>query len=278
MARNSCWFFQKIFTRKKEYASRTFSDNIHVLTNKFTNWEPSVKIEVGDYGKINKDTGVFSKIGNIFDDGKTKGTEELKRKTHGQDTKLSLASSNVRAVAFEAGPNIQLAPLGEIAIQSQYQCSRDYGAILLMHKPSTTKLEGSLDTLKSADFEHLLGMYLVTEVDTCPAYAMYLSAKSSEVVKFMFALSAPIAAAMPGVTAGGSLGPAWYNEGTVGVYRSGSEPNQTYTTLFQTWSLGKKKDERRDTVRPGDDISGPDVWAMSVPPWEPLDEDGKEMD
>lgn len=79
----------------------------------------------------------------------------------------------------------KIADAAELAIQSQFQCSEDYGAILLMHKPTTSKLEGDLNALlETGEYAHLRDMCLVTEVETCPAYALYLSAKSAYLISF----------------------------------------------------------------------------------------------
>jgi len=49
-------------------ASRLFIDWVYRGTAKWANWEPAIKIEVGDYGDINRQTGEFERFGNIYTD------------------------------------------------------------------------------------------------------------------------------------------------------------------------------------------------------------------
>ena len=72
-------------------------------------------------------------------------------------------------------------------IKCKFQFSQEYGAILLMHHPSTSVIQGDLNCLlRDGQFEHLKKKYLVTQVVNCPSYALYLSAKSSSLDTFLF--------------------------------------------------------------------------------------------
>lgn len=71
----------------------------------------------------------------------------------------------------------------------------------------------------------------------------------SETVKLIFSISAPIPEA-PSASVGAGIGGKWHNEGTIGVYRCGSQPGQSFTTLYFCVSLGKKDDERRERAHP----------------------------
>lgn len=62
-------------------------------------------------------------------------------------------------------------------ITAQFEFSRGHQAILIMHKQTTSRLEGIDRLLDSGRYEHLRGMRLVTKTVTCPVYAMYLSGK-----------------------------------------------------------------------------------------------------
>ncbi|KAG8903122.1 hypothetical protein FRB99_003724 [Tulasnella sp. 403] len=57
---------EKLMFGKEPNASRKYVDLILNASSKYANWDPGVPVEVGDYGSINKDTGLFDYEGNIF--------------------------------------------------------------------------------------------------------------------------------------------------------------------------------------------------------------------
>ena len=67
----------------------------------------------------------------------------------------------------------------DAALQTQFRCGRHYGAFLLMSKPTTTKVEDLDDVLLAGEYEHLKGKKVVAEIVTCPAYALYLTGRST---------------------------------------------------------------------------------------------------
>ena len=69
--------------------------------------------------------------------------------------------------------------MAEAVLQASFKFGRNYGAVLLMRKPVTSKLEGLEQVLVPGGYEHLKHKHVVSEVVTCPAYALYLSGKSA---------------------------------------------------------------------------------------------------
>lgn len=66
---------------------------------------------------------------------------------------------------------------------------------------------------------------------------------------FQFGASAPVVGAV-GATAGAEIGGQWKHEGVSGVFRCGSKPGQTYTTLFFDKAIGRRNDAKRELERP----------------------------
>lgn len=69
----------------------------------------------------------------------------------------------------------ELPGTAEAAIKAQFRFGRSNGAMLLMYRPITSKLEGIDQLLSPGNYEHLRDKFLVTEIVTCSAYAMYFT-------------------------------------------------------------------------------------------------------
>lgn len=153
--------------------------------------------------------------------------------------------------------------VAEAILRAKFAFGRTYGAVLLMNKPTTSRLEETHHLICPENDGHLRNKQLVTEIVTCPAYAMFLSSKSTcqstlfakhfliatvtgeETVGFALYAKAPVAAAV-GVTAGGGVDMEWVRDGSTGVFRCGSTPGAQYTTLYKAVTIGKKRMKRRE--------------------------------
>ncbi|KAF9254044.1 hypothetical protein L218DRAFT_635625 [Marasmius fiardii PR-910] len=112
-------------------------------------------------------------------------------------------------------------------------------------------------------------MRLVTETRTCPAYALYSSARQSETVRLVFKADAsPI-----GIPAGIELDQGWYREQTSGSFRSGSNNDKVFTPFFQLLTINT----RGHLLREDPKIPQKPRWEISALPWDSLDEDGEEI-
>ena len=69
--------------------------------------------------------------------------------------------------------------MAEAVLQTSFKFGRNYGAVLLMRKTVTSKLEDLEKLLQPGGYDHRKGKYVVSEIVTCPAYALYLSGKSA---------------------------------------------------------------------------------------------------
>ncbi|KAJ3844395.1 hypothetical protein F5878DRAFT_602097 [Lentinula raphanica] len=263
----------------KKTDSRTFINLIYLKSSKFANWEPAFPIELGDFGTVDRETGEFRKDGNVFKHEKTPDPKKLFVRTGGEDDKYTIVSSDVIEIKGDIGPDVEIPGLIEAELKACFKFGRDHGAVLLMSRPVTSKLEGLDSLLSKGCYDHLLHKYLVTEIVTCSAYAMYLSGKKAETVALSFHVSLPVPAAL-GVNAGGGMGTGWFSEGVSGVFKCGPprsvKAGQNFTTLYHAVKIGRRGIGRRELQAPDPKTLGEDCWMNSVPPWNSLDGNGEE--
>ena len=110
----------------------------------------------------------------------------------------------------------------------------------------------------------------------------------------MLQANVPIAGAL-GATAGGGFGTGWMTEGVSGIFRSGCQPDQSFTPLYSLMQIGKRKHRSRVRNPPDPATLGQDwyvcqlqllpstdeslySWVDAPLPWNSLDEDGVEME
>ena len=88
------------------------------------------------------------------------------------------------------------------------------------------------------------------------------SRSDAQKVKVTLQTGLPIAGAV-GATAGGGFGTSWITEGIAGVFRSGCQPDQCFTTLYSLYSICKRTHKNRDLVPPDPATLGMD-WCVCV--------------
>ncbi|KAF4588919.1 hypothetical protein EYR40_010474 [Pleurotus pulmonarius] len=247
--------------------SRLYIDKIFARSSRYANWEPARQIELGDYGMIDRTTGEFHKEGNIFVLESTKefAKTELSITTGATDHIQEYVSIDTSKANFKLDNEAEVPFLATAALKTRYKFSKRRGAVLVMHCPQPSTLEGDLAKLPS---EEIRGKHLVTQVIKCPHYFMFLSQKEAGHVSLVLQVDAPVPA---GMQAGSSVGGVWHRSGIQGSYKA-SQPGQEYTPLFQTKVL--KKLTRLRGARPPS--TAEEGWVPSAPPWEMLDSNGKE--
>lgn len=216
---------------------------------------------------IDRTTGEFQKDGNIFALESTKefAKTELSIKAGATDYVQEYVSINATKADFKLDTEAEVPFLATAALKTRYKFSKRRGAILVMHRPQPSTLEGELAKLPSEDIR---GKHLVTQVIRCPDYFMFLSQKEAGHVSLILQVDVPVPA---GMQAGSSVGGVWHRSGIQGSYKA-SQPGQEYTPLFQTKVL--KKLTRLRGARPPS--TAEEGWVPSAPPWEMLDSNGKE--
>ncbi|KAF4586460.1 hypothetical protein EYR38_010736 [Pleurotus pulmonarius] len=247
----------------KEPDSRLYFKKIYQKSSRFANWEPARRIELGDYGTLNKRTGEFLKDGSIFSHPATKEhAAKLTRRDWATDSIQEYISFEASRLQFESGPEIDVSGLAAAEVALRYRFKGGRGAILVMHRPHPKTLEGDLKNLPAIPNKHI-----VTSVVDCPDYYMFLSHKEVGDVSLILRASAP---AVPGVAAGGKVGGGWQHIGLGGTCKA-SQPGNEYTPLYETRVWSKLSRLRSD----GEDLTAEEGWVPTVPPWKTLDSDGE---
>jgi len=269
---------------KKSLASRKFIDLIHQTSSKWANWSPSHGVEVGDYGKIDKESGEFVRQGNIYQDIQELCKDETTiklvlehRPEHAaRENVFSVVTDKVKCVDLQSTTGIQVPGLADASIKGQWVFGSGRGALLIMAHPRSSRLPPDVLLDRLADIKKLKNMCLVTEVISCPAYSIYLSSKSSESVDLALLGSFPVPHA-PGATATNNTVVKWWSQNASGFFRAGDASGRDeYKPLFTLKEVFKRKGFLRDGRLPPPDPTGDDRWSIVQVPWEPLDEDGEE--
>ncbi|KAF9463819.1 hypothetical protein BDZ94DRAFT_1258086 [Collybia nuda] len=257
------------------YSSRKYVDLIRSCSSKWANWDPPNEIQVGDYGVIDRKSGQLEIEGNIYRDGMITSSDVEHRPIRTpKDDKYIISSSGVRFHELNLGPEIStVAGLAEASIKGRWEFGKESGALLVMAQSRSCRISDHGTLLKRL-FEkpELNGKSLVTEVVTCPAYALYLS--GSDRASVSLALIAGIPGVVPGATVGGEVGMSWWSQHASGVFREACDPSGSYcyTPLY---TLKKKRGWfRGDAPQPGPE--GESLWVDVPTPWGGLNEEGEE--
>ncbi|KAG0692897.1 hypothetical protein DFH29DRAFT_913349 [Suillus ampliporus] len=270
-------------------ASRKFIDLIRQASSKWANWDPPIEIKVGDYGKIDNDTGELDIEGNIYDNSFQTSLDKqglkinlsdssYQPKKGAVDDNMIMSSSGVKQGDFTLKPEVSFLNLASASVKAEFQFQEGKrGAVLVMHKPRQEYIPpGKVLTLVHQASE-LQDKYLVTSTFTCPGYYLYLSNKSGEKVGLALAANVPIPAAM-GVSAGGEASVDWWTDAQAAFLRKAFDKagQYRYTPLYglKYRSNGWLKRMYRGDEEPQQ--TEDELWLDCMPPWQPLDEDGVE--
>jgi len=264
--------------------SRKFIDLIFQATAKWANWNPPSNIKVGDYGKLEM-TGEFYREGNIYKDLHIYEDQHVIKLVQdnppiqaAREDVFIAASRKVKRSDLKLGAELTAIPgLADASIKGQWSFGSKRGALLVMANPLCSYIPPATILKYLAEVEALKDMFLVTEVFSCPAYSLYLSNGSNEVVDLALVGTFPIPHS-PGATAGVNAEGKWWTQNANGLFRSAREPlgNDHYTPLYMLRGIRKRKSffSRRGELGPKPE--GDDIWGEVHVPWNPLDEDGNE--
>jgi len=256
--------------------SRKFVELIHATSSKWANWDPPHQIKVGDYGKLGRETGMFEKEGNIYEDlDPTIANLAVLHKplTGAPDDRVIISSAGVTHHELNVAAEYGIVGLANASIRGQWRFGTRRGALLIMDRPLSSYLP------PQKLLKHLVGIpifkhkVLVTEVISCPAYTLYLSTANSEAIELALIGTTPTP---PGITVGANVGTSWWSRNMSGMFRQASDPNGSYnyTPLYILKKIRPEHLLRRDSPVP--DPEDDDLWVDVHAPWDPLDEDGDE--
>ncbi|KAG8897421.1 hypothetical protein FRB99_008161 [Tulasnella sp. 403] len=263
-------------------ASRLYADLIFQISARYPNWDPPKRLQIGDYGTINKNTGEFQVEGNMFrlDPSIVNAIDPKVYATlmaYGvepayPDTQYVIASQSGRAVEFNAGPDVA-AIGGDVpaSVGGKWEFSKGKrGALLVMARPRlthiTNEILGTLSKIKP-----LVEKSVVVQVYTCPAYVMYMTEKSGG------ELSLSLQGSWPNFSTPSAVGPMtaeaivqWVCNHSGGLYRESCNKagEEAFTPLFHVMTI----------PRPARGELWKQLDMTTQPPWAPLDEDGIEAE
>ncbi|KAL5514046.1 hypothetical protein ACEPAG_2807 [Sanghuangporus baumii] len=270
---------KEMFSSRK-YASRKFTDIILNAVSKWANWDPSIPIEAGDYGRIDKRTGQFEREGNIYRDPEVAHIASVFPPLRGpQVNSLEIHSMDVSGVTVNPDVHANLFGMAQPAIGGQWQFSRSRGALLLLYKSYLTAVPNELlIQLKRSGWAK--GKCVVTRAQSCCGYFLYLSDKSGEVISVTLQVDVPIPVA-PGVTPGAGINAGWRFSGASGVVQEAFHDEPVFVPLYQLEEIaikGSVWSRRSPSPDEGDDGTNNNTgWIPIDAPWNALDEDGQEF-
>ncbi|KAF9062534.1 hypothetical protein BDP27DRAFT_1482123 [Rhodocollybia butyracea] len=243
-------------------ASRKFIDLIQQTSSKFANWDPPHRIEVGDYGKIDRETGKLEKAGNIYDGScEDAAVARLAARyspiTNPARDEYSLNSVHARRAEFGVDADATVAGLQYAALKAQWKFDKKRAALLTMHNPvSITIPDAFFEASRTIPF--MKNKDLVVEVHQC-----------EETVRLVLYANTPTN------ETGGEINAGWWSDGASGVFQKAYRPENLYTPLFRAKRIRKPGLLRR--ASPGfNEPDDNDLWADTEVPWNYLDEDGVE--
>ncbi|KAF7789561.1 hypothetical protein EIP86_000507 [Pleurotus ostreatoroseus] len=282
------------FWSRKRPANRKYIDLIFDETSLWASYMPfkASPPKVGDYGSIDRQTGEFEYQGNIYESKEILAEVPELKENRCQPVVGQVISKWVVTAKTAKQADVTLAPTASVLLPegdlaSVAEASIDVevafraderGAVLAMYQPRTTDLPKDVILGKLSKVQALKspGIYLVTKVVSCPAYALQISDKGSSSVRVKFVGQLPISAA-PGVTVGGQMGVGWKSEHVGSSYQEACnvKGEYTYCPLFSLKQVRPKPSIKFRQA--GDTRKGDDTWVDIVPPWAPLDEEGDEI-
>ncbi|KAG1778445.1 hypothetical protein EV702DRAFT_1096641 [Suillus placidus] len=228
-----------------KYVSRKFVDLIQGATSKWTNWDPTRRITVGDFGIIINETGEFSWEGNIYDPHFQKQFKSsnykfdfdladpaLRPKEQEGDDLYIVKSWGVTAKAINESPEAGVqSAMNVLEVDLQF-VGYNRAAVLVMYKPRYSSLPNDEHIVRLLESmpDVLKGKYIVTEVISCAAYIMHLSDKKAEKFSVTLKATEPV---LPAVAAGRTVDFTWSSEAKSGFTRHGSDPTYNYMPLYR---------------------------------------------
>ncbi|OJA16332.1 hypothetical protein AZE42_06575 [Rhizopogon vesiculosus] len=263
-------------SKPTSHAQRKFIELIYNRTGKYANWDPPSEMQVGSYGRIDRETGNLTVEGSIYDKafeenligaGINIDSDEHRPEECPDETDFTAWSKNVKKLEFNIETHAKDIPgIASATIKGTWEVKKGTtGAVLLMHNPRIKRLTADVLT-KLSKIELLKHMHVVTKVFYCPAFSLYLSDKSGE--KISMALVDATS------TAGGSASMAWWSDNLAGLSRRGCKLEHCFTPLYE---LKHVRHPRWRRTSPSPERKGEDLWITPHPPWAPLDEEGNDV-
>ncbi|KAG9313689.1 hypothetical protein JVU11DRAFT_6036 [Chiua virens] len=268
------------------HAQRKYIDLIRYASSKWVNWNPLTEIRVGAYGTFSNETGDFITEGNVYDPDFQGVLDKQGIKFIMADhppvegpieDDFIVASRGVKRSDLNVEDKVDVADVANASLKGEWTFQngkRD--ALFIMHRPRQVSIPPNMVLGPLYEVDMLIRKWLVTSVNVCPAYSMYLSNKSGERVSLALVAETPVQTAT-GVTADAKSGFHWWTDAQTGLLRNACDEagNYAFKPLYSLrYPIKRVRRFFRDKIRP--EPTGDDLWYNESPPWEPLDEDGEE--
>ncbi|EKM58694.1 uncharacterized protein PHACADRAFT_253181 [Phanerochaete carnosa HHB-10118-sp] len=253
---------------QKKQASRKYVDLIMDASSKWANWDPPKTIQAGDFGTINRESGQFERIGNIYT---YPDTADIARKhpvnSRPAEEVYVIHSHYSKKVEGNAGASTGAPDVADANFSTEIKFDKRRGAFLVMHNPcmSVVPDEFCRETL-GIDLFNDRKIALITEAFTCDGFVLYLSSKKTESIRVSLKAEA-------GPHVEGEVNGIWLTEGGSGNFRRGYRKG-AYTPLYLLKSVQPPPPKRRESPDPNA-VEG-DRWNEMEVPWDFLDSDGDE--
>jgi len=231
---------------------------------------------VGDYGKTDRETGIFQKEGNIYEDATMAHlTSQHLPITGALDKTWIISSAGVIHSELTVGAEGGVAGLANASIKGQWKFGSRRGALLAMSRPVSSYVPPKVLLKHLVDIPILKNKELVTEVVSCPAYSLYLSTANNETIDLALIGTVPIPSGIP-ASVGAEVEATWWSRNMSGMFREACDRNglDNYAPLYALKKIRQKHLLRRESPVP--DPEDDDLWIDVQEPWDPVDSDGEE--
>lgn len=268
-------------TQHNSHAQCKFIELIFDRTGKYANWDPPSEIQIGSYGRIDKDTGNLNVEGNIYSDnfkqflieaGINPESDEHHAKDCPDESEFKTWSKNVKSIDMNADAQAGVPGIAAASIKGSWEVKKGTtGAVLLMNNPRMRHITPNV-LGKLASIKLLQSMHLVTKVFYCPAFSLYLSDTSGEKISMALLASAPIVEPVGSLEANASF--KWWSSTQTGLARHGCKKEHVFTPLYELLHVRQPRNRRSS---PSPERTGEQLWTVPPVPWAPLGEDGTEV-
>jgi len=260
---------------------RLFVELLRSLSGDYATWYPSQKVEVGDYGVLNRHSGEFVKEGSIYDPAFEPDLKILEtyppEEGPAQDHRV-LTSKGAQERSFGDDPMWEL-PVDNFELRHHWKFPKGRGAILVMHRPKRTQIP-SLGTLlpKLRVVEQLWEKAIITSGFSTPRYAMLLTEQHTKGAEAGIAL----VPAVKDISDVDDSALHWVVHSSSGVWKTDSHDQGGPFYPLYTLKTPKSPSflKRLEGFRTLDQVNtdGENAFYPYQPPGNILDEDGDEIE
>jgi len=247
--------------------ARKASDMIRETSGRWLNIDPRHPIQIGDYGKIDLETGRFVSHGNIYSNEEVKALvpDILDHPPRlGKVAREEKLKSKHASWSFDVDPEVSVTNVLDGSVQLQFEVASGRRAAYLITKTSRTDYLPTDQLLKKlSNVRDLAGMHLVTERTICCGYSFGITTIGGKNIRNRVNTTS-----MP------------HGNSDVQWSAFGNAKDFTYVATLSIKRMNPYWENRITDLFPFRDafhkVEDKDLWIDATPPWAPLDEEGNE--